>query len=613
MSMKWFNPYLGPALCGLMSLMVFLAYLPTFSGDFILDDRPLIKNNPYVRSFHSAVSYLSQEDGTSGWQGSGAKRTGYYRPLINFTYGLDQIFWGMKGPGFRASNVLFHLITCILFFYLIRRFTNSLETAFWIAALFALHPVNTEAVSWVSSRNNILVTLFGLASVYLHILGREQGQTRFALLSLLSFFAALLSKEFGIVLIFILFLWDRMVFKDRRRPLQEIVTYFPYVVLLCCYLLLRHGAAGFFPSLGEPEPFWKRLVFVPYLLQANTGLIVFPVNLHSFVISYPPHVLSWQGVSGVLFAAVLWYVYRREKGPVLRFSLLSYLCSLLPIVNLVPLSSSSLVSMRWLYFPMTFFLIGVSPYLRNLLRSRRSLILGILVPVVAYMGFLSHVLNRSHWHDEQTFFTQEVLRFGNDYYAGGLAEIFQERGEYDRAEKYFQIAITKGRATAKDMINYGALLTDTGRPRLAEGMLLKAWGLVQGYRDRAEMHNNLGTTSFLLNRKEEAVRHFRKAVVYDPGEVHFWSNLGAAYGSLGNHVHAVDAFLRGLERDPHSISIRKGLALSYLKMRKYREASSILEKIPPEKRYVDGDLARLLEESRAQLSRAEGSEHLEDP
>ncbi len=82
-----------------------LVYLPTFSGDFILDDRPLIQNNPYVKTFHSPFSYFAQEDGVTDELDTGDYHTGYYRPLINLTYSLDYQLWGLNAAGFRVTNL----------------------------------------------------------------------------------------------------------------------------------------------------------------------------------------------------------------------------------------------------------------------------------------------------------------------------------------------------------------------------------------------------------------------------------------------------------------------------------------------------------------------------
>ncbi|MBN1106320.1 MAG: tetratricopeptide repeat protein [Deltaproteobacteria bacterium] len=576
------NHSLRIVLPGVMILVAVVAYLPALSGDFILDDRPLIKNNPYVKRLHSVVSYLSQEDGIDERHGQG-DHPGYYRPLLNFSYWMDHELWGMRAAGFRVSNLFLHLLTCVFLFLVVRRLLKSTQAAFWAATIFALHPVNTEAVSWVSSRNNLLVTLFSLISLYLHILAWEKRRSALTFLSLLCFSAAILSKEYAAVMIPILILWKRFLHPEKGERSEEVMAYLPYVVILSAYLLLRTCVTGLYPSTVDTEPLWKRLFFTPYIVLVNTGLLLFPINLHSFVVPYPPNTLSWQGLSGLVFGGGLGFLYwQAKRNPVFRFSLLSFLLGLLPVLHIVPLPAASLVSMRWLYFPMTFFLMGLSSWFLGALNARRFLTTCALSLTVVYLGFLTHVLNRTLWHDEEKFFNLEVRHFGNAYYASGLAERLLDQGEYGDAERYFRTAIQEGHATAKDMINFGALLTDTGRPREAMRLLERAQKSTMGFRERAELHNNLGTASFRLENPADALRHFRKAVAFDPKEAHFWCNLGGAYGVVGDYAHSVRAFRRGLEMDPGSARLRKGLALTLLKMQDYEKTASTLDGIPEE-------------------------------
>jgi hypothetical protein len=155
--------------CVTIGLLVTLVYLPSFSGGFILDDHALIKNNPYIREPHSLISYFSQEDGIVQSENRPEEHTGYYRPLANLTFRMDYRLWGMKPQGFRATNFVLHLLTSLVLYSFILLLVNDRQAAFWASLFFAVHPVSTEAVSWVSGRNNILVALFFLLSFHFYV------------------------------------------------------------------------------------------------------------------------------------------------------------------------------------------------------------------------------------------------------------------------------------------------------------------------------------------------------------------------------------------------------------------------------------------------------------
>src|SRR4030043_445286 len=91
----------------IITILVIIAYFPTFSGEFILDDNPLVKNNPFIRESHSIATYFSQEDGIVDIRDLSEYHSGYYRPLINMTYRLDYKLWGKDATRFSISKLIF--------------------------------------------------------------------------------------------------------------------------------------------------------------------------------------------------------------------------------------------------------------------------------------------------------------------------------------------------------------------------------------------------------------------------------------------------------------------------------------------------------------------------
>ncbi|MBN2123796.1 MAG: tetratricopeptide repeat protein, partial [Deltaproteobacteria bacterium] len=585
---------------GMVVVAAVLSYLPTFRGGFLLDDRPLVRNNPYVTRMHSLTSLLSQEDGVST-EGTNRSltRTGYYRPLTNVTYWVDFRIWGMKAPGFRATNLFLHLLTCLVLFLLILRRTGGAGTAFWVTLLFALHPVNTESVSWISSRNNILAALFGLTCLTFFAEGMENGSVAFRFLSLLFFVLALLSKEFGILLPPLLFLYQWIVARKRAPFLRVAFDFAPYLLILGLYLVLRILVTDSLLPLPDGVPLLKRAAFAPWLVLLNTGLVLFPVGIHSFIVGYPSDLPGWQAPAGIAFLALVFVVvWRVRRQGLLCFSLIGFLASLLPVLHIVPIPAASLISLRWLYFPMTFLCLGLAPLVRALFRKRPFPTAGALCMATLAFGYSTFLLNQDLWKNEEVFFHREVRHFKNVFYAGGLAEVLFERGEAAQAEAWFRTALEKGFAGPKDRINYAALLTATDRPREALYILKGVEGRRIGIRERGEYHNNMGMALFRLGAQGEALNHFRKAVLFSPGEPLFWSNLGGAYGSIRDYPAAVSALQRGLETGQSGVGVRKNLAITYMRMEEYDKAVRVLEQIPHRERLGDGDVIRLLEEAK---------------
>ncbi len=515
---------------GVIAAVVLVAYLPIFSGDFIYDDQALVRDNPYIRQLQTLSSYLSQEDGIVDERDRGRLHTGYYRPLVNVTYFLDYRIWGMKAYGFRATNLLLHLVACFLLYEWLLRLTGRGRESFWAVLLFALHPVQTETISIIVARNNILAAVFILATLHGYIAWWDRRSPTAFAVSLVAFAGAVFSKEFGLMAVPILFLYQRLL-ADRKDWKRELEGYIPYLAIVAVYLILRKTVV--FAPLALPEDLWTRIAFVPYLIAWNLKVIFLPHNLHSFSVAYPASLASPGALGSFLLAAglagLLW-VLRRE--PLVIFSAAAFVAALLPVLNLVAKASVSLVAMRWLYLPMMFLAVSVA-WLLGKAGNRGRLQRAVLVVVAAYFAFGSYTLNAYLWHDHETFLKQEVQHFRNDLYMGDYAEILFNEKRYAEAEHYFRRALSSHPRQAYNYINYSALLNDTGRPREAIAILEKARALVMGDSDRSNWNNNMGGAWALVGDYGQAIGYFERALVLNPRHSSAHRNLAAVYSVTG--------------------------------------------------------------------------------
>ena len=122
---------------GLMiTFLVLLVYLPSLSGGFLLDDHFLIRDNPLIQSPPSLGAYLTQEDGIVPGKSWDTSHTGYYRPLVNIFLRMDYLLWGMNPRGFRFTNVVLHVLTCLMLFKCLRIFIKESTVAFWATCIF---------------------------------------------------------------------------------------------------------------------------------------------------------------------------------------------------------------------------------------------------------------------------------------------------------------------------------------------------------------------------------------------------------------------------------------------------------------------------------------------
>ena len=571
----------------IIALAIALAYLPSFSGGFLHDDHFLIRTNPLIHSPPSLIAYFFQEDGIipdRNWKNS---HTGYYRPLVYMAHRMDYLLWGMNPRGFRLTNIVLHLVTCLMLFNVLCIFIKEPNVAFWGTFIFALHPVNTETVSWISSRNNILAALFALSCLYCFFKYCEDRKYPRLILTFLFFSLSVLSKEFELMLLPILLSYQLFLERKERNRLNKLTIYLPLIVIVLGYFLLRKAAIENWiapPAPSGTADFFQRLYFVPYLLIWNIRLILFPFGLHSFIVRYPDNYFDGLVlISGVCFVAIILMVWKFRKDIPVVFSILSLFISLAPILNIIKTSSVAMVSMRWLYFPMIFAVFLFSVWIHRIMQSRFSLSRAVIIIITIYMGAYSFMLNKYLWHDESAFYSFEIHQFGNEYYYGGLAENLFSHGDLVGAENYFKKAIETRPRAARNYINYAALMLENNRANAARKTLRRAENLIMTKRERGEWYNNLGTAYFKLENYSLAIGYIRKAITLLPDAPYLWGNLGAGYSKIGDYKNSIKSIKRGLEKVPDSIDLKKKLSLVYFRMEEFEAALSIMESIPKEK------------------------------
>ena len=586
---------------GIIFILVMAAYWPTFTGDFILDDNALVKKNPFIRDSHSIVTYFSQEDGIVVKRDSGNYHSGYYRPLINITYRLDYMLWGMNAHGFRVTNVILHILCCFVLLYFLSLFMGR-QIAFWITIIFALHPVNTESVSFITSRNNIIVTFFILGSLLSYIIGWEKGKSPVFVVSVILFSGAIFSKEFGLMAIPLFFLYQRLLARKKHNLLKESVSYVPFLIVAFFYLFLRKGVTESLLTPADIDNIWSRIYFTPFIIFYNLKLVFLPYKLHFIYLDYPENIINWYStISFLLFLLICLALWKIRKHRQLIFSILAFLICIMPVSNIIPTSSISLISMRWLYLPMCFLFIGVGLFIKKAIIARRYLTLSILIIIISYLGGYTFILNRGLWHDDDTLIKQEVLGFNNYLFAPDIAEKYFINKQYRKAERYFKIAIEKFPYQALSYINYSALLAETGKSVDAITILNKAKSLVMTHHEQGQWHNNMGMALCKTGDTTGALKHLNKAVLLAPGEANFWANLGGVYGMTGNFEESVNVLKKGLAVSPGSTQLSANLAMSYMNLKDFKNALLTLEKIPEKERMNNKDVLRLLEKARGGL------------
>lgn len=484
-----------------------------------------------------------------------------YRPLRNVSYLIDYILFGLNPLGFHMVNLLLHIQNIVLMAYLVRLMTGSNFIPIVSAALFAFHPVQTEAVSWIKGRDDLLCAFFYLASLSLYIKGRDKkGYLYWG--SVISFALALLSKEAALTLPLIIFFYNLHFPKKGDTK----ISYHPYIYLSLSYLLLRTIVVG---RVGQTD-YWGGS-FISAFYTNWTGmvyylkLLFFPVNLCADYLMFPvrttlldPYVLG-AVFTILLFLGIALFSFAKGKR-MFSLSIFWFFITLLPVSNIVPIQI--VIAERFLYLPSIGIFIGAAVLLSNLSDRLQRVRFGskaLMVSISAVSLFLaSMTVDRNHvWTDEHLFWSDVAAKSpGNTRAWHNLASKYQNEGRIPEAVSLYQKAL---------MMEYHS----------------------------PETHYQLGRIYRGVGDEEKALSEFYAALKDDPENSDINYEIGNLMSKKGWYSDAIFKYNKALERNPYHEDALYDLGILYMKQKDYGLAAVQFRKllvIIPENKMAAGFL-----------------------
>jgi len=225
-------------------------YANTLHNKMFWDDNDVILNNAYVHNFEIGKFFSGNMIEGAGFMSD------YWRPVLLTVYSIEWKLWGASAPGYHAVNFLVHFANAVLVFLLLSKLLAGRAVPFFTALIFLIHPLQTEAVTYVTGLGDPLSLLFTLLGIAAYLRFKTNYQDRGAMFSYgvtaLCFTLALLSKERAVVfpaLLVLLELWLWLV-----RPRMErfwdwcknaALALLPFVLIAAIYLVLRGTVLNF--------------------------------------------------------------------------------------------------------------------------------------------------------------------------------------------------------------------------------------------------------------------------------------------------------------------------------------------------------------------------------
>jgi hypothetical protein len=506
-----------------ITILAVLAYANTLRMDFVYDDLLQIKEFPLIRDLRLIPRLFSGDM----WQVMGGKAP-YYRPLFYTTFSLDYFFWKENPFGYHLSNILLHVATSVLVYLLAKKLTASRIAACAAGALFAVHPVHTETVAWVSARCDSLAAVFMLLSYIAFISFLENRRKAVLAGSLLAFFTALIAKEMAITLPLIIFVhvWCFCDGSWKKRivwPALFCATVLPYLIIRALALDIQ--------SWGSVPLLWKFATGVG-LIVSYTRLLLFPANLRVFYnIPIQKQVMTPEVlVPLVLLLAIVAAVVVVRKYDRQLFLSLSWLyITILPVSGLLTFINPALMAERYLYIPSVGFCMAAGILFARLVSVDNQLFrraagmagAGALVTLL-----LLTTRHNSGWADQHIFMEHMVRdAAGTEYGSYFQATLYKESGRTAMAIAEYNKTLALNSGMFEAHYNLGILYAGMGLPAEAEKAFRRTLELSPRF---VKAYNNLGVVYAMQGKMSDAMTQFDKALRFDPNDVFARENFDKA-------------------------------------------------------------------------------------
>lgn len=494
-----------------------------------------------------------------------------YRPIRSASYALDFAISGLDPWGYHLTNITLHALSAVCVYLIAGTLFASPLPALFAALLFAVHPIQTESVTYLSGRRDVLSGLFVLAGFSTFLRYRQSGRVRDLMLTILACPLAFFTKESGIVLPLLCLGYDVV---SRIRPsgsdgqiagARAIGTaafdairqgrrfYLPAAALtaaLTVYVLFfvrgtsqlaYHGGSLAMTVLTMARVFLRYLVLLlfPLTLNADYSYNAFPVT------TTWADPAAWVAVAIWVGLAVAWYRLLVQQ-PLAAFGGLWFLIALLPVSQIVP--HHDLMAEHFLYVPSAGFALVITGLLLPMLSGPRPAPVAAICVLVISLFAVRTIIRNADWKDELTLWSKTVQTAPESARArNNLGSAYLRRGQLNQAEEQLAAAVAIQPDLAVAHGNLGKLFLDRGDLARAEVELEIA--VAAQPRDGIP-RLWLGTVYLREDKIAEAEAQFRQALTHPRSVAYAHNNLGVLSAKRGQPAEAEASFQAALRLMP---------------------------------------------------------------
>lgn len=477
-----------------------------------------------------------------------------YTPLVYLSYAVDHQIGGLDPTVYHVTNLALHLINVVLVFLVVHALTGNAFRSHFVAAAFAIHPVNVDGVAWVSTRSNLLATLFFLATMLFYLKYVSSRRALLLVAASLFFLLATLSKSPAVVLPLTLFLIDYY----RRRGLgwRLLIEKIPFLVIAAVM-----GVVGLMFRVDTVNPhdygIVDRVAVVCTALLAYVAKLFLPVDL-AFAYAYPtrdgghlPWYFHLAPLGLLLIGALLWRIRRSRRAIV--FGLGFFLVNI--VLSQTVLLIDNYHANRYAYLPYVGLFLVLAVLVERAWHAARRAKVPHLRPAIAVVlaGFVAFfsvltVARNAAWENTNTIMSDAIAKEPAVAFPHNSRGIWRyEQGDYEGALKDFHNTLA---VDPEFTLSYYYIGNVKYVQRDYAGALADYDRTLEVFWDFAEAYLGRGKTKIELRDFGGALADLNTAIQYDPNLIEAYHFRGTAHNELGDSRAALADLDRAIELFP---------------------------------------------------------------
>lgn len=585
--------YIHAVLIILIAVSGFFVYSNSLSGDFLWDDEAFVINNAYVKDWSRAGMIFA------GDSGAGASVVlNFYRPLQVFSCLIDYSFWGMNPFGYHLTCVILHILVALAVYLLIRLLFSSTPLAFFSAILFCVHPVNSEAVAYISGRADLLSALFILLCLIFYIKNTRSQRLAYFVPVFFACLLAFLSKENSLIIVPLILLYHyifrvKIKFVYLLAPLAISMVYlcFRFISLKSFFLgfwLVVRRVPGFFAAIAG----YLRLLFAPYDLHMDYGNAEFSVA----------HPLVLCGLAAAVLLVFLAFK-RRKSDPLFSFAVFWFFITLLPVNSVYP-ANSFYMAEHWLYLPGMGFFLLLGRALSSLSRgaqARRASAIAALAFIFCGYAYLT-IKQNPYWESPMRLY-RHILKYtpGSFMVHNNMGRLYSAAGNKSEAANEFFLAVK---------YNPGFLSGYCSLLNIIYGKDSQPDGQDRSYLESIEANPVVCARAYYLvgnafyerGEKEKSMLMMRGAIRLDPLLAEAYNNLASGYADKGEVREAIYWWEEAVKVEPDFAAAHFNLSVYYFSLGEFEQAIRHCDEVLKAGFQVDPAFLKELEMSKGKIS-----------